>query len=132
MNITQYFTTHHRNRGLRSLICGSAATAVLGIIAASLPTTAGAQSTTSHIFGQAPAGETVVAQNGATGLHRHAKANAKGRYTIDPLPAGDYIVTLEKDGKTVDKQSNVSLVVGRGAEVDFGCPNDQCAAADNR
>jgi hypothetical protein len=131
MNIVQYVQIRRRDGrdqiSARHIIAVVAACAV----ACALPIAARAQSTTARIFGQAPAGETVVAHSSA-GLHRDAKANTKGRYSISSLPAGDYTVTLEKDGKTVDTQSNVALIVGRGAEVDFACPNDQCAAAENR
>ena len=86
-----------------------------------------AQATVGRVFGWAPAGETITAHS-TSGIRRHAKANAKGRYTIGALPMGVYVVTLEKDGKAVDTRSNIKLTVGGGAEVDFACANDQCAA----
>ncbi|RDS83167.1 carboxypeptidase regulatory-like domain-containing protein [Dyella monticola] len=96
----------------------------------SLPSvTAHAQSTTAHIFGQAPAGETVTALS-STGMHRHETVSKKGHYKIESLPAGDYIITLQKGEQTVDTRAHVALIAGRGAEIDFACPNDQCAAAD--
>jgi hypothetical protein len=90
--------------------------------------TAHAQDTNSHIFGQAPAGETVTAHSD-TGLRRHATVNSKGRYNLNSLPPGNYNVTLDKDGQTVDTRSNIPLGIGAGAEVDFACPKDQCAAS---
>lgn len=89
-------------------------------------TTVHAQSTAGRIFGSAPAGETITV-HGTSGVHRHAKANAKGRYTITSLPMGVYTVALEKDGNAVDTRSNIPLTVGRGSEVDFACGHDQCA-----
>jgi hypothetical protein len=86
-----------------------------------------AQATVGRVFGWAPAGETITAHS-TSGIRRHAKANTKGRYTIGALPMGVYVVTLEKDGKAVDTRSNIKLTVGGGAEVDFACANDQCAA----
>jgi hypothetical protein len=89
-------------------------------------TAAHAQENSSHIFGHAPAGD-VITIHSDTGVHRHVTADSKGRYNINTVPPGNYSVTLEKDGHTVDARSNVPLDVGRGAEVDFACPNDQCA-----
>jgi len=105
-------------------------TAIIIALAAVLPVSiAYAQSTTSTIFGQAPSGTTVTAHS-TTGFQRHETVNKKGRYKLSSLPTGDYTVTLQKDGQTVDTRSNIPLVVGRGAEVDFACPNDHCAASD--
>jgi hypothetical protein len=89
-----------------------------------------AQSTSATVFGWAPAGETVTVAGGP-GMHRHAKANDKGRYIVNALPMGTYTVALEKDGKVVDKRSNINLTVGRGAEIDFACEHDQCGVAPN-
>lgn len=107
-----------------ALVAGLAATGGM------LPLSASAQSTTAHIFGQAPAGETVVAQSN-DGLHRHVTVDADGRYSLRNLPMSVYTVSLLKDGKTVDTRANIPVVVGRGAEVDFACPNDHCAAASS-
>ncbi|WP_239004482.1 carboxypeptidase-like regulatory domain-containing protein [Dyella caseinilytica] len=131
MNSIERSKTSHRQR-LWPLSMGSAVIVVALSIASSLsPTAAHAQSTTATIFGQAPAGETVTALS-SSGLHRHETVGEKGHYRIGSLPAGDYTVTLEKDGKTVDSRANIALIVGRGAEVDFACPNDQCATSQNR
>jgi hypothetical protein len=118
------------NRRHRSWAGTAAIAMVLGVTGLASSTTAHAQSTSATIFGQAPAGESVTALS-STGLHRHDTVNKKGRYKIGSLPAGDYTVTLEKDGQTVDTRSNVALIAGRGAEVDFACPNDQCTT-ENR
>jgi hypothetical protein len=122
----------HSNIGNRchcSLAVCSVAIA-MGMVGLSASTAANAQSTSATIFGQAPARESVTALS-SNGLHRHDTVNKKGRYKIGSLPAGDYTVPLEKDGQTVDTRSNVALVAGRGAEVDFACPNDQCTS-ENR
>jgi hypothetical protein len=128
MNILRYFQTHGR---MRTSFYGFAAMGMLCIAGTSLPSAAHAQSTTASIFGRAPAGETIVAQS-SSGLHRGTKANAEGRYKFSSLPQSTYTVILQKDGNTVDTQSNIALIVGRGAEVDFACPNDQCAASASR
>lgn len=84
-----------------------------------------AQETGSTIFGWAPAGQTVSVK-GSTGTHRHVTVADSGRYAIKRLPLGIYTVALEKEGKEVDVRPNIGLQVGRGAEVDFACPEDHC------
>jgi hypothetical protein len=86
-----------------------------------------AQSTAGHVFGAAPAGQTITAKSTTSGLSRHVKADDKGRYILSALPVGTYTVTLEKDGRAVEQQQNVKLVVGRGIKVDFTCPQSGCA-----
>lgn len=88
---------------------------------------AGAQGTAGSIFGHGPAGGSVTAVS-STGAQRHAEINGRGRYSLSPLPMGTYTVTLDKDGKTVDTRKNISVVVGRGLQVDFACENDKCEA----
>ncbi|SEJ00989.1 TonB-dependent receptor [Frateuria terrea] len=79
-----------------------------------------AQTTTGSIFGQAPAaaGATVTVQN-ASGVTRQATVDAAGRYTIGALPLGNYTVTLQRDGTTLDTRNDVELHVGAGTEVSF-------------
>lgn len=88
--------------------------------------TAQAQSTSGSMFGQGPAGATVDV-HGTTGTHRHTTIKDNGRYTLRSLPISVYTVTLEQDGKTLDKRTNIPISPGRGAEVDFACPQDTCA-----
>lgn len=86
-----------------------------------------AQDTGGSIFGWGPAGQKVSVKGVTSGMHRHATVKSNGHYSVGRLPLGTYTVTLERDGKPVDSRSNINLTVGRGAEVDFACPNDQCA-----
>jgi len=102
--------------------------AVLGFCGFAALAGAHAQGTTASIFGQAPAGSTINVSS-STGLHRRITVNATGRYKL-ALPVSVYVVTLEKEGKAVDTRSNIPLTVGRGMEIDFACPNDQCAATE--
>lgn len=125
----------HARRSLRVIRTARVASrlaVVAGMVAMGgmLPLSASAQGTTAHIFGQAPAGETVYAQS-STGLHRSVTVDAKGRYSLRNLPMSTYTVSLQKDGKTVDTRANIPVTVGRGAEVDFACPNDRCAEASD-
>ncbi|MGC1548651.1 MAG: carboxypeptidase-like regulatory domain-containing protein [Rhodanobacter sp.] len=90
-----------------------------------------AQETNSSISGKAPAGVTITAHSD-TGITRHGTPNSKGRYHLNSLVPGTYLVSLEKDGKTLASQSGVSLFVGIGSEVDFTCDNDQCTASRAR
>jgi Carboxypeptidase regulatory-like domain len=86
-----------------------------------------AQDTGGSIFGWGPAGQKISVKGVTSGMHRHVTVKSNGHYSISRLPLGVYTVTLEKDGKPVDTRSNISIKVGRGAEVDFACPDDQCA-----
>jgi hypothetical protein len=86
-----------------------------------------AQSTSAHIFGQGPAGAKVEAHS-TTGTHRTTLVKDNGRYDLRSLPMGNYTVTLWRGDTVTDTRANVRLMVGRGAEVDFACPHDQCAA----
>ncbi|MFC3650793.1 carboxypeptidase-like regulatory domain-containing protein [Dyella humi] len=87
-----------------------------------------AQDTNSRIFGKAPTDGTITAHSD-TGITRHGTANSKGRYTLSTLRPGTYVVSLEKDGKTLASLSGVPLFVGAASEVDFACNNDQCTAS---
>jgi hypothetical protein len=111
--------------GYRTFLLGVATAAVTLFATAAPP--ARAQSTTASMFGQGPAGGTVIAKSD-TGAQRHATISESGRYRISPIPMGTYTVTLEKDGKVVDTRNKITLTVGKGAEVDFACENDKCAA----
>jgi hypothetical protein len=131
MNNVERLRTHSDQPRRALSTCLAALVAALGMAGFLPAASVHAQSTTANIFGQAPAGETVTALS-SSGLHRQETVNKKGRYKFTSLPAGDYTVTLEKDGQTVDTRSNIALIVGRGAEVDFACPGDQCVASENR
>lgn len=87
-----------------------------------------AQSTSGKIFGNVPAGDSVVAKNLATGLQREVKSDSEGRYTLRALPIGVYNLVLEKDGKPVLQRLNVPVLVDRGIKVDFDCERYNCAA----
>jgi hypothetical protein len=77
-----------------------------------------AQSTTGSIFGQAEAGATITVTSD-TGVSRRATVDGNGRYSITSLPVGNYTVTLQHDGVTVDQRSQVQVVVNASAEVSF-------------
>ena len=111
------------NRSRRLFVAGT------GVLLATYGSLCAAQGTSGGIFGHGPAGAEVVATS-SSGAQRHATINAKGRYTIAPVTMGTYAVTLQKDGSDVDTRRNVAITVGRGAEVDFACPEDNCAARE--
>jgi|SRR6187402_2253826 len=112
--------------GYRTFLLG-AATSVAVALFATVTVPAHAQGTTASMFGQGPAGAVVTARSD-TGAQRHATISDSGRYKIAPIPMGTYTVTLEKDGKVVDTRNKITLTVGKGAEIDFACENDKCAA----
>jgi len=122
-NLMTSQTAEHA-RHILAIVVASSALAIG--VAASGPVHA--QSTGGSIFGWGPAGQTVTIHS-STGVRRHTTINDSGRYTLRSLPLGVYSVALEKDGNSVDERKNIQLRVGGGAEVDFACPNDQCAAA---
>jgi hypothetical protein len=88
-----------------------------------------AQATAGHVFGNAPAGQTVIAKSVTNGLSHHVTVDDKGRYNINALPAGTYNVILEKDGTPVLRHNNVPVTVSRGVKVDL-CPQDECTKAN--
>ena len=126
MNNKCSLSSHRPARRRVFLIRGLALAAVIGMCAAG-SATAFAQATAGKIFGKAPAGDTVSAQSTATGLQRRVQVDAKGRYSIAPLPAGVYTVTLEENGRPVLKHLNVPVIVSRGIKVDFDCAQGECA-----
>lgn len=89
-----------------------------------------AQGTTASIFGHGPAGALITAQS-STGGERHTTINSSGRYKLLSVPMGTYTIMLQKDEKTLDTRKNITLTVGRGAQIDFACPNDKCEAGDS-
>ena len=80
-----------------------------------------AQSTTGTIFGTAPAqaGETVRAENAASGFAREVPVDSRGRFVIGELPIGIYKVSLIRDGKLVDARDRAELRVGTSTQVSF-------------
>lgn len=103
-------------------------TIAVGALGAMTFSAAYAQATSSSIDGKAPTDGTITVHSD-TGLTRHGTANSNGRYTISSLRPGTYLVSLEKDGKTVASLPGVPLFAGKAFEVDFACDNDQCTAA---
>ena len=105
---------------------------ILSITLATAATLAGsaafAQSTSTHIFGWGPAGQHVVAKS-VTGIKRTTTIKDSGRYDLRSLPMGIYTVSLMKGDQAVDTRPNIPLTAGHGAEVDFACEYDQCAAS---
>lgn len=103
-------------------------TIAVGALGAMTFSAAHAQATSSSIDGKAPTDGTITVHSD-TGITRHGTANSNGRYTISSLRPGTYLVSLEKDGKTVASLPGVPLFAGKAFEVDFACDNDQCTAA---
>ena len=77
-----------------------------------------AQSTTGNIYGAAGQGAKVTVQN-KSGLVRSTTADAQGRYSLTTLPVGEYVVTIERDGKVVATR-NVTVLAGAGVDVSVG------------
>lgn len=79
-----------------------------------------AQSNTSGaVFGQAAAGDVIIIENPATGIHREIKAGRDGSYRAAQLPTGTYTITRRSaDGQTSVRE-NVGVSVGTGTPVNF-------------
>jgi len=90
-----------------------------------------AQQTSSNIVGKAPADSTITVHSD-NGLTRRGSPNSKGRYNLPGLLPGTYVVSLEKDGKTLARVQGVPLFASRASEVDFACDNDQCSGSFGR
>lgn len=72
-----------------------------------------AQSTSGGIYGTAPAGGTVTVTN-QSGFSRTATVGADGRYNLNSLPIGSYVVDAGSAGK-----KTVTVTVGGSADVSF-------------
>lgn len=131
MDSRKQFKSEHARLHRTVAACGLAFAATAGLYAATSLCSLHAQSTVGGIFGQGPAGATVTV-HGMTGTRRHTTIRDDGRYSIRSLPLSVYTVSLEKNGKDVDTRKNIPVSVGRGAEVDFACPNDQCTRPANK
>jgi hypothetical protein len=102
------------------------ALAAIGVSAVAFSPAQG-QDTSGSIFGHGPAGATVTARS-STGKTRRGTINDSGRYRLTNIAMGTYTITLEKDDKVLDTRKDIGITVGRGAQVDFACENDQCEA----
>lgn len=124
-------TSTHHSTPRRRFAWSVALVLALSLFVGAGSSVAYAQSTSTSVFGFAPAGQTITVHS-TSGTRRLTKANAKGRYAIRSLPAGVYDISLEKDGQAVDTRRNIQLIVGRGAQVNFACENDECAASPKK
>lgn len=122
---SNHFLSHSRHR--HGLAVGRLAmAAAIAISGVAVSAAAQAQATAGEVFGNAPAGETILVQSATEGLQREGQVNAKGRYAIYHLPVGVYTVTLEKGGQPVARHLNVGIVAGGGSRVDFNCTEGKC------
>jgi hypothetical protein len=121
------FSTHAcapRRAALRKL----ALVAAVGVCAAAVSAAALAdEQTTGRVFGNAPAGSTVLVSSADFGIRREVPVNGAGRYVADWLPIGVYTVTAMASGKPLVEHSSVPVLVDRGSRVDFNCVQGQCS-----
>lgn len=111
----------------RSVTATVALAAIVGACCVMGSAPAQAAVTTGRVFGQAPAGATVVVSSADYGIQRKTVANADGRYLVTWLPIGVYAVTVLDNGEPVVKHPGVQLFVDHGSRVDFACPYGRCA-----
>ncbi|RDS80007.1 carboxypeptidase-like regulatory domain-containing protein [Dyella psychrodurans] len=129
MNINKkYAVNRQQKHGIR-FASKLMSTIAMGALGAMTFSAAHAQATDSRIFGKAPTDGATITAHSDTGFNRHGTVNSKGRYTLSELRPGTYVVSLEKDGKTLASLSGVPLFVSSASEVDFACDNDQCTAS---
>ncbi|MFC5740798.1 carboxypeptidase-like regulatory domain-containing protein [Dyella tabacisoli] len=117
----------HQNRHYALKLMTAIAVSAFGTIAVNA---AYAQSTSSSILGKAPTGSTITVHSDK-GITRHGSPNDTGRYNLPALIPGTFVVSLERDGKTLATVQGVPLFAGRASEVDFACDNDQCTGSFN-
>src|SRR5690348_16593535 len=111
----------------RALAWNTALAAVVGIYAAAGPATVHAAETTGRVFGQAPAGATVMVSSPEFAIQRRVPVDAHGRYLASWLPIGIYEVTVVDNGQPLVKHPSVQIYVDRGSRVDFACAEGRCS-----
>lgn len=114
----------------RRLRRGFVLAGVAGVFALAGISAASAQSTTGSVFGKAPTGYSVSVRSTTTGAGRTVRVDHDGRYSARELPVGTYTVTLKEGSQAVAEHLNVSVVVGRGMQVDFDCAELKLACAN--
>ena len=82
-------------------------------------TTATLLGTVTDSSGAAVPGAKVRVANAATNANREAETGAAGNYSLPYLPAGNYQVTVSRDGFQAQQVDNVTLQVDQTARVDF-------------
>ena len=73
---------------------------------------ANAQDSTGGIVGNANAGDTVELHAPEIGVHREVSVEATGKYKINRLPVGVYVVTIKHADGTADAAKKVAVRVG--------------------
>ena len=97
-------------RNLKGLLAGLA-------LAALLPATSSAQSSSGNISGEAASGDTVTITGGATGFRRELKIDKDGKYQLRRVPTGDYqVIRIHQDGR-IDPPQTVVVRPGGTARV---------------
>ena len=65
------------------------------------------------------AGAQIAIRNIGTGLTQDVLSNSSGNYGISPLPAGQYTVTVDREGFRKIVQSGITLTVNQTATLNF-------------
>ena len=87
------------------------------LLAAALPATVNAQSSSGNIAGDAAMGDTITITGTDTGFKRELKIEKDGKYQIRRVPTGDYqVIRIHKDG-TIDPAQNIIVRPGGTARV---------------
>ena len=87
------------------------------VLAAALPATVNAQSSSGNISGEAAAGDTITITGVDTGFKRELKIDKDGKYQIRRVPTGEYHVVRAHNDGTIDPVQGVVVRPGGTARV---------------
>ena len=113
-----YIKSRRGQRWTRSLVAAAVGTCLAGLVMA--------QSTTGSVFGNVPAGTTVVITS-STGVTRTVTAGADGRFTAANLQAGSYRIEAKGLGTR-----EVVVTIGGGTDVSFATTLDTVTVTGTR
>jgi hypothetical protein len=88
--------------------------AVAGLLATSI---ASAQDTAGNIRGEAKAGDTIIVDNPIIGFHREMTQEKDGRYTLNHVPVGEYVIIVRHADGTAEPTKGVRVQTGATARV---------------
>lgn len=105
--------------GVTLLLIVAAAMCSVAVRAQSESGSAGMEGLITDANAQPIAGATVTVRNQETGYTRRLTSDRQGRYVVNVLPVGSYIVEVTADGFTTARREGVRLTVGNTETVNF-------------
>ncbi|HET6725096.1 MAG TPA: TonB-dependent receptor [Gammaproteobacteria bacterium] len=101
-------------RGVFTALVIATAVGAFGVSATAMA----ASKTSGGIYGEAPAGSTVIATNNGTGLTRQVTVGDDGRFSFSAVPIGNYTVRVEQNGN-VTETGVVLVTINQSSHVNF-------------